>query len=72
LLVAAGVLLGFTLSSYQRTDAGPPASAAANVEDQDTQAVEQLKEIKVQLKEINTLLHKGMVKVVVVLNPDQK
>lgn len=71
MLVAAGILLGFVLSSYQRTDAGPSASAAVNAEDQETQAIEQLKEIKVQLKEINTLLHTGTVKVIVVINPDK-
>jgi hypothetical protein len=70
-LVAAGVLTGFMLSAYQKTAAEPPAPAVANADEPEARAVVELKEIKCQLKEINTLLHTGMVKVVVILNPDK-
>ena len=72
MLVAAGILLGFASSSYQRTNASSLAAPSADSEVPAAEAVEELKEIKAQLKEINTLLHTGTVKVVVILNPDKR
>jgi hypothetical protein len=71
ILIAIGVLVGFASSSYQRSDAGSPAAAEAE-DPPDTEAVAELKEIKTQLKEINTLLHTGAVKVIVLVNPDAR
>ena len=70
-LVAAGLLLGVASSSYQTTHADPPAEEAADAETPKTDALTELKEIKTQLKEINAHLHSGVVKVVVVMNPDK-
>ena len=67
LLVGAGILLGVASSSYQQTHADPPAAAADNP---NSDAVAELKEIKTQLKEMNSYLRTGVVKVLVVMNPD--
>ncbi len=73
MLVAVGALAGFASSSYQRSDVGPRAAVAAEAENpQDTDALAELKEIKTQLKEINTQLHTGAIKVIVLVNPDAK
>ena len=73
MLLVVGVLVGFASSSYQQSDAGPPMVVAADSDDaDDAKAVEQLKEIKTQLKEINALLRSGTLRVVVVINPDAK
>jgi hypothetical protein len=78
-LVAVGMLAGFALSSYQRGDMGPRAAVAAEPEAQaeaenphDADVLSELKEIKTQLKEINTLLHTGSIKTIVLINPDAK
>jgi hypothetical protein len=68
MLVAAGTVLGCALSGYERTDAAPPADVAAEAPAGDVAA--QLLEIKNQVKEINSFLHSGTLKVVVVINPD--
>jgi hypothetical protein len=71
LLLLAGLLLGVTSSSYQTTHADPPAEETADAEAPKTDALTEMKEIKTQLKEINAYLHSGVVKVVVVMNPDK-
>jgi hypothetical protein len=71
LLVAAGILLGFVSSSYQRTNAGTLSAPAADADTADADAVVQLKEIKAQLKEINTMLRTGAARVTVVINPSK-
>lgn len=74
LLVGAGVLLGGALNMYQDTVAAPPSARASSEEQTkgEAEAVHQLKEINAQLKEINTLLRTGTLKVIVVLNPDPR
>ena len=69
LLVAVGMILGYALNSHERAQtvhAAPKASA----KNQDGDLADQIGEIKTQVKEINTLLHSGTLKVVVVINPD--
>ena len=66
--VAAGLLLGVASSSYERSNAAPPASVAS-ADSANADAVAELKEIKTQLKEINTHLRTGVTKVFVMLNP---
>jgi hypothetical protein len=66
LLVVAGMVLGCALGSYERTH----VATAADSDDQVALLVDQLKEIKTQVKDINSLLHNGRVKVVVLINPD--
>jgi hypothetical protein len=68
LLVAVGMVLGAALGPFERTHAAP-------ADDQDTIAVDgsvadQLKDIRTCVKDINTLLHSGSVRVVVLINPD--
>jgi hypothetical protein len=70
LLVAAGLLLGVASSSHQRSNADSPA-AADDLANANADAVAELKEIKIQLKEINAQLKTGVTKVTVVMNPDR-
>ena len=70
-LVAAGLLLGVLSSSYQRSNADPPAAAAANADSANCDAVAELKEINAQLKELNAQLKKGTTRVFVMMNPPQ-
>jgi hypothetical protein len=71
MLVAVGVLLGLALGSYQRSDIGPAAARAADVEGpQDGEVVAQLKEANAQLKDINTFLRSGKLRVIDIINPD--
>ena len=71
-LAVAGILVGFAAGTYQKTEAQAPVIAAAATLEARDDSLDELKEIKTQLKEINTLLHSGTIKVVVVLNPDSK
>lgn len=67
-LVAAGLLLGVTSSSYQRSNAEPPSSTA-NADSANADVLAELKEIKSELKEINTHLRTGVTRVYVNMNP---
>jgi hypothetical protein len=67
MLVAVGMVFGCALSSYEKTSAAPPKQ---DVEEQDPDIARQLKDIRTYVKEINTVLHSGSVRVVVLLNPD--
>ena len=67
MLVAAGIVLGYAVSSHETSNAAPPAA-----EDAINELAGQLKEVKKQVTEINDMLHNGTIKVVVILNPDSK
>ena len=67
MLVVAGVLFGCLLSTQQKTSAEAPADAA--VEQRDDEIVEQLKQINLQVKELNTMFRSGTARVVEVINP---
>ncbi len=71
MLVAVGIAIGFALGSYQRTNTGiwTASAVAGDTENEETQSVEQLKEIKAQLKEINGMFRTGTARVTVVINP---
>jgi hypothetical protein len=71
MLVAAGMVLGLALSGYQRTDAAPPTARNA-AEEQAAEIAVQLADIKTQVKEINSFLRSGTLRVVVVINPDAR
>jgi hypothetical protein len=75
LLVLLGLVLGGLINVHTRSSAEPPAEAATEGGDvpeaRDSPAVVELKKIHGELKAINTLLHSGTVKVIVVLNPDE-
>jgi hypothetical protein len=71
LLLAAGLLLGVVSSSYERSNADSPPAAAADSANVSGDAVAELREIKVQLKEINAHLRTGVTKTFVVMNPDK-
>ena len=72
MLVAAGIVLGCALSSYEGIHAAAaPAEEEEAADVRDPNVADQLKAIRAQLKEINTQLHTGTIKVVVVMNPDQ-
>jgi hypothetical protein len=72
MLVAAGMVLGYALSSHERIQAAPPAPEEVAAREQSTELAGQLRDIKKQVAEINDLLHNGTIKVVVVLNPESK
>jgi hypothetical protein len=72
LLVTAGIVFGFVSSSYQRTNADPPAPVVVGSDAPGAEALVQLKEINAQLKEINTMLHNGSAKVTLVINPNAR
>ena len=65
MLIAAGIVIGCALGSLQGTHAASPVRDA---EDQEAATAEQLRELKTQVKEINTLLHSGNLRVVIVMN----
>ena len=73
LLLAAGVLFYGVLNFHQTTDAAPPRSGGkppfANAVEQRMEMIRELQEIKKLLREQNTLLQSGGLKVVVV-EPD--
>jgi hypothetical protein len=68
-VIAASALFGGVFSTYQPSRAGASATADNDDQDQTTDLADQLREIKSQVKEINTLLHSGTLRVVVVMNP---
>jgi hypothetical protein len=70
-LVVAGLLLGVVSSSYQRSNADPPAAAVATADSASCDAITELKEIKAELKELNAQLKKGTSRVFVMMNPPQ-
>jgi hypothetical protein len=73
LMVAAGVAAGFAFGSYQPSNAEPPPSAVASKDADDTiEQLKEIKEIKAQVQDINTLLHSGKLRVVVAIYPDSK
>jgi hypothetical protein len=70
MLIAGVALFGGVLCAHQSSRAGTPATEDAEEQKDDSTLADQVKEIKAQVKEINTLLHSGTIKVIVVLNPD--
>jgi uncharacterized radical SAM superfamily protein len=68
-LVAAGIVLGSAWSSLERSHV---AVAAQNTtgDDAAVEMIAELKEMKVQLKEINAILHSNQLRVVPVINAD--
>ena len=71
MLVAFGMALGCALSSFRSAVVTSAAAQESAADDRDASVADQLKDIRTQVKEINTLLHSGTIKVVVVLNPDK-
>ena len=69
ILVAVGMILGYALGSHERAQT-VHAAPKARAENQDGDLADQLGEIKTQVEKINTLLHSGTLRVVVVINPD--
>lgn len=72
MLVAVGMVLGGALSSYDRITVATaaPESQQSTDDGSDTDALNQLRTIKTQVKEINAILHSGNLRVVVVINPE--
>jgi hypothetical protein len=72
LILTVGILLGMASSTSQVSRADPPDDQTAESDNMKTDAVSELKEIKAQLKEINSYLRTGVVKTIAVMNPDAK
>jgi len=70
----AGILLGVASSSYQTTHADdPPAEGTADAsktksDDPNAQILAELKEIKDQLKDVNSYLRTGVLKTTAVMD----
>jgi hypothetical protein len=75
LLLMVGILLGMAISPLQVTHADPSDddSQATDTAKSDANAnmLSEMRQIKGQLKEINAYLRTGVVKVHVLMNPDQ-
>ncbi len=69
LLVATGIAIGAALGPRENTRAAAPSGRELSADEQGANMADQLKDIRTQVKEINTLLHSGTLKVVVVINP---
>ena len=68
-MVASSALFGGVLATHQPSRADTPAAEETDEPDQKMDLADQLREIKSQVKEINTLLHSGTLRVIVVVNP---
>ncbi len=70
MLVAVGIVLGCVLSSYE----GIPAAVAAEDDESsqidDQKVLDQLKDIRAELKAIHKHLRTGTLKVAVIMTPD--
>jgi hypothetical protein len=68
-LLAACTLFGGVLATRQPSRAQSSAAAEADDQDKSAELADEVRELKSQVKEINTLLHSGTLRVVVVMNP---
>ena len=69
MVIGGSALFGGVLATHQASRAGTPAAAETGDQEENTDLVDQVRELKTQVKEINTLLHSGTLRVVVVMNP---
>lgn len=70
MLVVAGMVLGYGLHSFE-TIASPASAAQASSDDEfNAELLDQLKDIKMQVKEISTFLQSGKMRVIVPIYPD--
>jgi hypothetical protein len=69
MLIAVGMVLGGALSSHDRITVATAAQGSRE-DGSDAEALDLLRTIKTQTKEVNELLHSGKLRVVVVINPD--
>jgi hypothetical protein len=69
ILLAIGMVLGGVIGSYDRMAV---ATASQDIREDGADVSAQLQAIKTQVTEINTLLHSGTLRVVVVINPDMQ
>ncbi len=70
MLIAVGMVLGYAMSSHERSHAAPPVAAENGAEDANTEMMQQLKEVNSHLKRIDSLLSSGRLRVIQVINPD--
>jgi hypothetical protein len=69
ILIAVGMILGGVLSSHDKI-AVATAAQGAREDAGDAEALDLLRAIKTQVKEVNEVLHSGKLTVVVAINPD--
>ena len=69
LLAATGILFAAMPVAFPLAKADPPPVPGAGPPDQ-SEVLEQLKQINAQLQQLNAMLRSGKARVVVVLNPD--
>lgn len=71
-MLIVGIALGSVFPFYQSTQAQLTTNTASISEEEMTELLENLRDIGGNVKQINTLLHKGSVRVVVLINPDKQ
>jgi hypothetical protein len=72
-LLIFGIALGSVVTFYRSTQAQSTTTSTVSISAEEmTELVENLKDIGGHVKEINELLHKGSIKVVVIINADKR
>jgi hypothetical protein len=71
MLIAVGMVLGGAMSSYDRITVAT-AAPESRQDGSDAEALDLLRAIKTQTKEVNEILHSGKLQVVVAINPDAR
>jgi hypothetical protein len=71
ILLAIGILLGYAANPHERTNAGAVAQPAIDADPQQTEIINQLKDVKAELKTLNAMFRTGEARVVVVINPSR-
>jgi hypothetical protein len=68
-LVVVGMMVGYALHGLEPAG-NPLAPSEAQAADPGTELIKQIGEIKTQVKDINTFLRSGNLRVVVIINPE--
>lgn len=68
-VVISSALFCGVLATHQPSRAGTSPAAETEESDKNADLADQVREIKSQVKEINTLLRSGTLRVIVVMNP---
>jgi hypothetical protein len=71
-MLLIGIALGSVVPFYQSTQAQLTTNTASISEEEMAELLENLKDIGGNVKQINELLHKGSIRVVVLVNPNKQ
>lgn len=70
LLVVAGMALGYGLRSYETITSPALAAQTSDADEINADILDEVKEIKTQVKELNTFLQSGKMRVIAPIYPD--